>query len=187
MSVADVVANLIDPAREVGAAQVEIWGGRCDRVDLADFLQSWSPASRGMSLGIWEYTDGIQFRDSGTDKERLPWLERARLFGPGGDLSLRREGEEYLWHFIGTFPPPVAGGRNFWEGRGEKKLRRNAASALLWGHNEAGERKWYEDRVGWADLSYPHDPAKRLWLHYTEFTDGGQVAFVWWKELGDHA
>ena len=74
----------------------------------------------------------------------------------------------------------------------EVQLRQHDESALLWGDYKEALGRWQEDRVGWANLDYPVGPAeakkegKRVWLHYTVLSDGGQIAFVWWKEVKDH-
>lgn len=177
------VKDLLSPGATVAPGQVEIWGGRVEVGGMVDFLGKWDLPSHEMPWRIWEYTNEIRFNNAGLDPGDLPLLERGRLFGPGGDLSLRRDDDYFLWHFIGTFAAPIKEAMPFWG----PDLKTRDGSVLLWGHFDSSQKRWWEDRVGWAELRYPHAPRPRLWLHYTEFSDGGQVAFVWWKELMDHA
>jgi hypothetical protein len=183
------VEELRSPAATVTAGQVEIWGGQVEAEGVLDFLGKWDLASRSMPWRIWEHTNEIRFNEEGLDAKDLPLLERGRLFGPGGDLSLRRDDDYFLWQFIGTFVAPIQGAKPFWDQHPGLELKKWDGSVLLWGAFDNLKNRWWEDRVGWADLRYPHAAkgGDRLWLHYTEFSDGGQVAFVWWKELKDHA
>ena len=84
--------------------------------------------------------------------------------------------------------PPGYGAKDFWGENPDVVFRQRDESALLWGAYKEESGRWQEDRVGWADLTYPHPGTKeqRLEIHYTVFIDGGQVAFVWWKELKAH-
>ena len=179
------VAALRNPAAQLGKDQIHIWGGQCREEVLSAFLKAWDFPACKMPLAIWEYADRIEFTGTTPDAGGLALIERARLFGHGGDLSLRRDGEVFLWHFIGTFMPPVeAGGCSFWDCNPQTVLRRRDARALLWGENKGAGDLWEEDRTGWAKLRYPHPAVDRLTLKYAELSNGGQVAFVWWKELG---
>jgi hypothetical protein len=189
---------LNDPCADAGG--VAIWGGTFESRDLERFLASWSLAS--MPYRIWEYPGDIVFtRDALPDAGGISSLERGRIFGFGGDLSLRRDSDRYHWHFIGqpnTAPPAGFVLQDFWtdspEGqRPDFKLRQQRDTALLWGAYRSDLKSWQDDRVGWAILNYPVSalPAepddKRIQLNYTLFTDGGQVAFVWLQELAEYA
>ena len=133
-------------------------------------------------------------------------LERARIFGPAGDLELRREGPEYRWRIVGepgkVQPPAGFASEDFWPAHPGAEFWEFATSAMLWGAYDRDLNCWREDRVGRAPLEYPVDPsailadtsdsAKKkprigLKLKGVRFLDGGQVAFVWWKELCIHA
>ena len=185
------IDELLNPAVQVGPGQVEIWGGEFPVEELARFLETWNLASRAMEWRIWEYAHRIEFTRDSPPSEDLSLFERARLFGDDGDLTLRRDGDRVFWSFVGKAAPPVEGGVSFWEKVPDARLRRWERTVLVWGEQQkrsSGTRPigWHEDRVGWADLRYPHPPAGRLSLRYSEFSDGGQVAFVWWKELIAH-
>jgi len=187
------IDELLDPANEVSPGELEIWGGHVPVNELAGFLETWDQAARAMEWRIREYPGRIKFTRGSPSNEDLNLLERARIFGEDGDLSLRRDGDRVLWHFVGRFEPPDLGGTRFsWDKLSDAKLRRRERTALLWGKqkdrtSEEDPYCWQEDRVGRATLEYPlHCRAERLALRYTEFSDGGQVAFVWWKDLTSH-
>lgn len=160
---------------------------------LERFLRAWDLSN--MPYRIWEYVRRIEFTTKLPDASEYSLLERGRIFGTGGDLSLRRDGDRFLWHFIGpkvTTPPTGYEDKDFWDENSNVQLRQRDESALLWGDYKEALGRWQEDRVGWAKLDYPISSAqarkqgKRVEIRYTVFTDGGQVAFVWWKEIKDH-
>lgn len=176
-----------------------IWGGVFQAAALEAFLAAW-PLTQ-MPYHIWEYTHRMTFvRDAPPEPPDIARLERGRIFGEGGDLSLRRDGGCFLWHFVGqrnTTKPAGFAVSDFWVDSPDCKenpnftLRANNEHALLWGDYKTALGRWQDDRVGWADLNYPLSAAKhqgqRAEIHYTVYTDGGQVAFVWWKELKAYA
>jgi hypothetical protein len=200
------VQELVGPNSEVGKEEIAIWGGELKAVDgktleqvLAQFLDAWDLPNRRMRYCIWEYTHRIEFNTHtlpGEAEHHL--LERGRVFGEGGDLSLRRDGQRFLWHFVGDGKNAKPNGveiSDFWNDSSELKanhdfkLRPYDQTAMLWGEYRDDLGRWQDDRVGWAKLSYPVSGAeakkkgKRLRLYYTVFTNAGHVAFVWWKEL----
>jgi hypothetical protein len=191
----EAVKELLDPQAQVAPGALEIWGGEFPVEDLAEFLAAWKLDSKAMEWRIWEYSDRADFTQAMPVEGALLFLERARVFGQDGDLSLRRDENRFLWHFIGKIAPPAGG-----EKAPDCGLRKRVCNALLWGECHDGpetpEPRWQEDRVGWADaanrsssecaeskLKYPHPSAKRLSIEYEEYSAGGQVAFVWWKEI----
>lgn len=194
----EAVRQMADLTAEAGANQVAIWGGRFKADDtetleqrLARFLASWDWAACAMPYRIWEYAHRIEFtRDTLPQVIEHHLLERGRIFGSGGDLSLRRDSAHFYWHFIGRFAPLLRAaewqGEDFFLVHPDCRFRQRDESALLWGEHRGqknGIDYWHDDRVGWAELLYPHAAADRLKINYTVFTDGGQAAFVWWKEL----
>ncbi|MGI8783257.1 MAG: type III-D CRISPR-associated protein Csx19 [Acidobacteriota bacterium] len=179
LNIAEEVAKLA-AAQAVTADDVRICGGEFNADRLEGFIKAWDFSS--MRYCIWERPDRIDFL------EQLPAergrLERARVFGKAGDLSLRRDGDIFRWHFIGAAIPKLPS--NFqvenWKSEPEARLYRGDESALLWGRHN-GEGDWYEDRVGRAELKYPGPEAERLRIHYTVFSQAGQVTFVWYREV----
>ncbi len=168
--------------------ELAVLGGEFTADRLAEFLAAWDFAA--MPYRIWEYAHRITFTEP--EARALDLLERGRLFGAGGDLSLRRDGARVLWSFTGAARTPAPAdfdARNFWRKHPGSELRQHDATALLWGDYSDERQRWHDDRVGWADLNYPCADAgarvagKRLSINYTVFSDGGQTAFIWWKEL----
>lgn len=197
---------------------LSIWGGEFNSTELAPFLDAWDLGQRNMPWQIWEWVSKIEIRRQATMKNSIlpedsELLERGRLFGPGGDLSLRRDGGRFLWHFVG--PPqnglPTGfewvregrqaegeGGRfeiaNYWQGRlAGWELQLHAQQVLLWGQEnrdpELGPQgTWHDARVGRAPrLDYPglsgRDPQGRVKLCYREYLYADNVEAVWWLGL----
>jgi hypothetical protein len=185
----------------LGPDELTIVGGAIAAPALGGFLRAWSFPRDGMPYCLWETVrDWAFLRGQVPEPDAL--FERAVIFGPGddispgGDLSLRAEGDEVLWRFIGPAGAQVPPGiepepRSFWDQDRARRLRRCDARALLWGERKVEPDRedflWRDDRVGWARLAYPHVAQGRLELSYSLLFDGGQVAFVWWKELHAHA
>jgi hypothetical protein len=189
-------------ACEVSRGEIAVWGGHFTGDDgesltqqLTRFLAAWDFTE--MSYCVWEYAHRIEFTDKMPPDEELDLLERGRVFGVGGDLSLRRDSGKFYWHFVGSACASVPQGfdvADFWDDApevkdpvtGELRLRVRNETALLWGSYETALLRWQEDRVGWADLSYPSVAAvkeQRVKLHYRVFTNSGQVSFVWLRKL----
>jgi len=172
---------------QVGGDHLTILGGVCCENDLPDFLQRWDLG--GMPYRIWESVSEIVF-EKDTLPQNVALLERGRLFGPGGDLELRRDGQTFIWRFIGPAgaqtPPEDEHTRNYWEDHPQVTFHQREETALLWGRWN-GET-WTDDRVGAARLNYPHPPAERVQIHYRTYSRAGRVEFVWltglseWKE-----
>lgn len=200
----------IDFAREVerlhegrvGPADgLHLWGGTFEAERLQSFLDAWAGQFTAVSMPcrIWEYTDSIHFimpepPDLGLSAKPLELLERGRLFGAAGDLSLRRDSDHYYWHFIGDFAPPTLPpdweGQDFWASPEVKddpnfSLHRSEEPVLLWGELEAEGQRWHDDRVARADLRYLYD-FKRVRLVCDVFSYNGQTCFVWWKRLEEY-
>ncbi len=136
-----------------------LWGGRFTAVfeQIEAFLAAWK--SFDMPWRICEWVSDFQFDyQPAAMPSELEWLERVRLFGPGGDLELRRDGTGMLWRFVGAgdaslplgfvfLPPGTALGENrfaaydYWQQRptrieGSKTMLPLACleqRALLWG------------------------------------------------------
>jgi hypothetical protein len=194
-------------------SEIVIWGGSFSTDRLPDFLKVWDFAA--MPYVLKESAHDIDFRQEEASAiasqiaTHHGLLERARIFGAnkdmtsGGDLNLRRDEDAFLWHFIGANDTARqvslaklqnAGfeSKDFWKENPGCQLRLCDESALLWGDYKEDQNKWRDDRVGWAELFYPiadmmaKKNGQRMQIDYTVFTDSGQVAFVWWKEIKKH-
>ena len=184
-----------------GNSTIIIWGGVFDAEEFKDFMVAWVFAD--MAYVIQEHAYDITFQIADTDNivsQNPALLERLEIFGASGNLSLRRNGNEFLWHFIGddtearqdTLSKLEAAQfmvRFFWKENSACRLYKRDESALLWGEYDGDH--WHDDRVGWAELKYPTPDTmkknkQRVQIDYTVFTDNGQTSFVWWKELKQH-
>ena len=169
----------------VGSDHLSIWGGTCSENVLLDFLERWS--LKQMAYRIWEYTDQIAFAEHLPDNTAL--LERGRLFGEGGDLGLRRDGDVFRWRFVGKpeVRPPDGydtNEANFWTDHPDAAFHCYKETALLWGKRDGDH--WHDDRVAAADLRYPVDgEQERVRIRYNVYSRAGQVAFVWFTGLSE--
>lgn len=164
---------------------LSIWGGRFGVERLGAFLDGWQLEQRQMPWRIWEEVSRIDF-----EWEKRPanpyLLERGRLFGPGGDLALRRDGDRFLWRFVGpadAAPPNDFGVEDYWD-ETESPLVEHQDQVLLWGKWRTAPDDWWENRVGQAKLTYPKmSGEERVWLDYRRYERAGQTAFVWYHQL----
>ena len=179
-------------ASQVGKEQLAIWGGKCSETQVLDLVQQWPTLDR-MPCHIWEYCSDITFdRDAWPEDVQL--LERGRLFGEGGDLSLRRDGDHFRWWFIGpagVIPP--GGGKDFWQANPGVTFHEYEGTALLWGKGkqaQIGDETvwwWFDDRVARAKLCYPVEGQPgRVQIEYRIYSRAGRVEFVWLMGLSEY-
>lgn len=182
-----------------GHEQFAVCGGRFSAERLGQFLEAWSWPEAEHRWAIWEYVSGLTMT-TGDLPESTHWanLERAELFGPSGQLSVRRDELQIRWHFVGEPAPKIViptgyNNLSYWEAHPEDLFRREPRSMLLWGQHVAHQPgHWHDDRVAWAELAYPGvvgqlaDDGGRIEAHYHEFTYAGQVAFVWLTGIAAH-
>ena len=138
---------------------------------------------------VWEMTDSCTighdwFEEQDQDgKDNWRWLERARLFGEGGDLDIRRDGERFLWRYVGEpdHAPPCG---NKLEPDDGSPVYCREQTALLWGTRERDQEQWFDDRVSGAKLTYAVDgDPERVQVRYREYTQAGQALTVWLQGL----
>jgi len=166
------------------AERPTILGGEFPDNHLYCFLDAWQLSlQNGMPYRIWEHISYIEFA---AQPARPEFLQRAEIFGEGGHLSLRRDNNRWLWHYIGT-PASLAGfpSANFWQEHPHCQLRRYTESVMLWGKRNNSTSPWHDDRVAAANLMYPSDTTGHLYLHFWRYTEHGQTAFVWYRALSD--
>ena len=175
-----------------------VLGGQFESVGPTDFLNRWLEDSPAMPWRIWEHVNLIEFGNKPDSRPQRPaYLQRADIFGEGGHLSLRRDGNRWYWRFVGpadTIVPEGVGGE-VWQPANATPLRCYAEEAILWGkeirRGQEGEKKgiglWWEDRVGAATLKYPQHLSgiSRVYLHLYRYTEAGRTMFVWYRGLGD--
>lgn len=173
-----------DSNRYWGNDKLAIWGGWCcTETDAMALLRDWPQRDKAMPYRIWEYTSEMVFEEKALPVDGRG-LERGRLFGPGGDLSLRRDGDRFYWHFVGQpgMQPPDGDfhAQDFWgQAEAGTSFFRCKERSLLWGERQEGFDLWFEDRTGRARLRYPMDTTGRVQVEYQTFSRAGRVEFVW--------
>lgn len=174
-----------------GKEDLTIMGGIIAEEHLLAWLAKWSLSQ--MYWQLWETTDELELKHASPLPTKtaleLMMLERVRLFGEGGDLTVRRDDELFRWYFVGPKGVTVPDGAlDFWKDNPKKKLTRFKGQVILWGvwDSESDKKRWVENRVGFANLAYPEllHGERHVYAHYWEYLDAGQVAFVWMYELG---
>ena len=187
--VEDMLGSIVDEK------ELAIFGGYCAEKDLIGFIPQWKVT---FPFRIWEYVSEICFeKEEDIPKNiNVTLLERGRLFGEYGDLSLRRTGDGFNWTFIGPAgtqaPKGNYGTRSYWDEKNDhnnehraKTFHQYKEKALLWG--EWNGKQWYESRVAAARLNYPQE-GKRMQIEYKIFSNAGKISFVWftgfreWRE-----
>lgn len=165
----------------VGAADLRILGGEFEASRLVEFMEIWDKTPAGSFQ--WAMVEEVsQFYVSSPTNvvAALPGdsnlLERLRLFGPHGDLDLRRDGARFLWSFIGetdvnwpdfgTFAP-----EDFWQTQEPKPVFRVVNREF---------QTWKPDdkraNDGWrGSTSLAGKDVKVKQIHYL---DNGRIAFV---------
>lgn len=170
----------------VKKGDLTIVGGEVSEKEIAEFLvQATLP---NMNWCTWEWDHQIILANYTGIPGEIEYLERGRVFGKGGDLSIRRDGKRFLWNFIGP-----AGIRweetnypfnDFWLENPNVSLHKSyKKKALLWGVLDNGVR--IESRVGFNTLVYPPEVAnsRRVVIEYYEYLYAGRSAFFWWYGL----
>ncbi len=212
-----LVNEVITPAQWKGEGDFAVWGGRCAESALHTLLTDWNIPNAGMNYVICEFMDRIIFFDGQAadvklTKDMIAELERGRIFGANGDLSVWRDGDQFHWRFVGEagMQPPAPFNKdanNFWRTAPDAKAAKflvREESALLWGERKGKEgepsevepkqvqqmgtgkrepKRWFEDRVARAKLEYPIDVYGRVKICYWTFSRAGRIEFVWFKRL----
>lgn len=178
-------------AAKAAADRPTILGGQFTADRLNDFLSVWRKRWAAMPRRIWEHISTIEFANEPREPE---FLQRADIFGEGGHLALRRDGNRWLWHFVGPIGQTAPEGFDqepecvdFWASGQSAKLRRYDESVILWGERKSGQAVWWEDRVAAAGLSYPDQKEGRVYLDFWRYTLDGQTAFIWYRKLSQKA
>jgi hypothetical protein len=173
----------------VDKAELSIWGGSCTAAEAPAILAGF-PGLDQLPFRIFDYTHSLEI-----SRDTLPadwqYLERARLFGVGGDLSLRRVSSQFRWAFIGkpgAQPPQALKPEPYFTGeRQSDSFVVHTGKSLLWGKNDVPDGaapNFWDDRVARAALTYPvKAPKERAYITFNTYSQAGQVAFVWFTDL----
>ncbi|MGH8590756.1 MAG: hypothetical protein ACREXX_15940 [Gammaproteobacteria bacterium] len=144
------VFNRVRNARLVGPEDLRVLGGRFPAWRLPQFIQLWGDALKEhLPSRIYEHVSRLRIeRRAVAPPADLEALERARCFGPRGDLDVRRDGATIHWRLVGEagvqWPDIAAAGfvvHDYWKGRpAHFRLRDLTAHTVQWRPND--------DRVG---------------------------------------
>ena len=185
----ELVDYVTNEANYSDATRFAVWGGECSADQVLTFLQGWNLPSAEMPYCIWETMNEMKFERQ-TLPDDIDEVEHGRVFGARGDLSLRRDGERFLWHFVGApgVRPPTGfdGAENdSWKAEANARFLMREDTLLLWGERKAQQPRWFEDRVARAKLTYPlaGAPIGRAQVRYRAFSRAGQVEFVWFMTV----
>ena len=130
-----------------------IFGGYCAEKDLIGFIPQWKVT---FPFRIWEYVSEICFEKGKDIPENInvTLLERGRLFGEYGDLSLRRTGDGFNWTFIGPVGTQVPKGnygtQSYWE---EQKDHNNEHEHNAKIFHQYKEKVLFMGRMEWKTMA----------------------------------
>jgi len=181
------IERIMDPDQYRNRDNLAIWGGTIEHGQMEAFIKAWQLDKLKMPYRIWEDYTSLLF-----EKDTVPLnfdqIQRARIFGQDGDLTLRCDGNQLIWHFIGKAeinPPQEFPSLGFWDKQaGDLILLESEGQYLLWGRKRNMGVGWQDDRVGAALLVYPGmEEQERVCLSYREYSYAGQVQFVWFTGL----
>jgi len=168
--------------KRISQNDIQIRGGEIKEKELAEFIKKWNLS--GMPYKIMETTEEIIVTKD--DIDITPQIvERIKIFGGDGDLDLKRDSSCFRWRYIGkNSPPPDITAENFWDKNPSKKFFMEEKEALLWGKYNQNMKRWHDDRVARAKLSYPvNENPERVKICYKTLSEKGVISFVWFTEL----
>lgn len=183
------VAREVVAGTTVGREEMLVFGGEITSDELEPFFAAWQNAADSMPYRVWEYIDRMFF-ENGTWPDKYALFEQARLFGDGGDLSVRRDGDHCFWRFVGPEGyrlPAGVQGYDYWDSVPEgTRLHVALDEVLLWGKGEKmpdGSMIWRDDRTAGARLVYPQQTAERVKLVMKKYSRAGNVEHVRYLRL----
>ena len=161
--------------------ELTVLGGVFIESRLEDFIKA---LPQKLIWAISEYTDRCTFTKN--DLPQLNYLERVRFFGEGGDLEIRRDGEEYRWRFVGPHGTMIDKSflsADFWVEGDVPFLRVHDEKLYLWGKKET-KGGYRQDKVASAKLNYPLETElPHAMIVAKVFTYYGRPQFSWYIEL----
>lgn len=176
--------NMLKRARSLddkARGDVVIWGGDFPADQLASFFDAWEEALAKLEWRMLEFASRFELQRVEGENKALPHdltsLQRARLFGPSGDLDVRRDGDSFRWRFIGEQDglPELAASFtpvDFWASHPDVTFRCASEEYYQW--RGTGE----EQRVNKSWLEQAGLPAEEVFLQQQHYLDQGTVAFV---------
>lgn len=181
-----VFRNLLTQRTACSRLDLMIVGGTIEEAQATDWLNQWDLGS--LPWRLWEEVSALRLEKATSVPLDFTLVERGQLFGEGGDLTLRRDGSIFRWHFIGPTTAKVQktpDALDFWTEYPNAILHGVKQKAILWGVWRQDLGRWHDNRVGWASLQYPAElnGKPHVYIHYDEYLDSGRVAFVWLRDL----
>ncbi len=176
-----LISELV-PSQQAPEAQPPLMvKGVCDYDQFSAWLTELDLTK--LTVRIWCYTDesviGTEVAPRDVDR-----LERARLFGPGGDLEVWRGNQGFRWRYVGLAASAPEGDTLAWPDDENNPVFSREQTALFWGNRPEGRERWYDDRVAGARLEYPIGGApERIQVRYREYTQAGRPFAIWLQEL----
>lgn len=155
---------------------LHLMGGKFAAIDLTSFCDTWNGVPDGWcEWAMVEEVHQFDVKKVGKLRTAVPanpfYLERLRLFGPKGDLQLRRDGETFYWHFIGD-------GTNQWPNLATFGSQPCSTSALLeveeryyqWRKTDGRVNSLWLNHIGLAD--------EGVYLKQKHYLENGRIVFV---------
>lgn len=193
---ADEIRDVFDSVRNaklVGPEELCVLGGRFEAARLQEFAQLWKDAlSEYLPHRIYEYVSSLRVGRAAAalPLEEIDSLERARCFGPNGDLDLRRDGSTIYWRLVGEagveWPDLRTGGfgsDDYWQTHSER-LRAMTGQTVQWRPNEervGGDWLKYDGLVGNEEVEH-----HKIFLRQFRYLRGGRLELLrftkWVKE-----
>lgn len=157
-------------------SSVYVWGGQFSSAEhtLGTFLDTWNTENGPQfQFSMVEHVNYFRafLANLAELGQQANLLERIRLFGPAGDLDIRRDGETIYWRFISetdtALPDLAPFGMEAYPEKG-KTFAKDERSYLLWRSDKQEQRV----KHAWAEgLDFTH-------LQQVQYLENGRVAFV---------
>ena len=178
--------DLLSQRTRCSQADLTIVGGTIEERTAQEWLNHWDLQS--LPWRIWEEVSALRLEKGILLPQDFALVERAQLLGEGGDLTLRRDGDIFRWHFVGPKTAKVQrtpDALDYWDQPSASTLYCVEQQAILWGVWREELGRWHDNRVGWANLQYPAElnGKSHVYIHYDEYLESGRVAFVWLRDL----
>lgn len=178
--------ELLSQRTRCSRADLTVFGGTIEEQKALAWLSLWD--LQLLPWRIWEEVSALRVEKGTLLPQELALVERAQFFGEGGDLTLRRDGDIFRWHFVGPKTAMVhktPDALDYWDQPSASTLYRVEQQAILWGVWRKELGRWHDNRVGWANLQYPAELNGRshVYIHFDEYLESGRVAFVWLRDI----
>lgn len=157
-------------------SDIVLWGGPFPESDTMIFLQGWNFDTMPYTI-LETITQPVQFIETSHVYETNIDLVRLHVFGDGGDLTVRRDGRDFYWRYVGYVQPTQPVNCEVFQ---RSLSLGSTITTMLWGRWNQEKQIWQENRVGKALLEYPHiADAERVQLTSVEVYAGKELVAIW--------